>query len=142
MDFIESRLLGIQVDESGREAVLTFVDKAGSHFSLELHGLERLLVSELRQQNVVEEVIHWTKGVATSELRQAAFALMAGVSEEVCDPTMARVVHDTLDRVARGESELLEITAIFGAQILALFASMTLRDRVTVLSVDDGTFGT
>lgn len=124
MEFMESRLLGIQIDEAGREVVLSICDTNGKKFILELHGVERLLVNELRQQNVIEQMTHWTRGEPTVELREAAFALMTGVSEADCGAQLAAVAVSVVDRISRGELEMIEITAVFGAQILASFASI------------------
>lgn len=72
MKFMESRLLGIEIDKAGREVVLSVIDTNGVQIALELHGVERLLINELREQNVIEEVTHWTRGQSTVELREAA----------------------------------------------------------------------
>ncbi|HVZ42321.1 MAG TPA: hypothetical protein VHA82_00815 [Ramlibacter sp.] len=124
MRFIESRLLGIQIDEAGREVVLSFIDSQGRRFAVQLHGVERLLVSEMRQQNVVEAVTQWKRGGSPVGLREAAFSLMTGVDEKDCAPELAMVAREVADRVVRGDLELMEVNAIFGAQVLASFASM------------------
>ncbi len=129
MKFIESRLLGVQINDAGDEVLLSIVDTDGIHFTLTLHGVERLLVSELRQQNIIEEMTHWQKGASGALFREAVFLLMTGGFEEECDPQLALVAATHLDRVVRGELELMEISAIFGAQVLATFASMTSRTQ-------------
>lgn len=128
MRFMESRLLGAQIDETGREAVLSFIDPEGVRFTARLRGVERLLINEMRQQNVVEDMTHWKRGEDLSGLREAAFALMTGTAEKDCSPQLAVVARAAEDRVMRGELELMEITAVFGAQVLASFASMTLAE--------------
>ncbi|PTT89688.1 hypothetical protein DBR42_07390 [Pelomonas sp. HMWF004] len=126
MRFMESRLLGIQIDETGREVVLSLRDTEGAKFAVELRGVQRLLVNELRQQNVVEAMTHWKHGEPLDGLRDAAFALMTGVAEEDCSPQLAAVASAVVGRVVSGELELMEISAVFGAQLLASFTSMTL----------------
>ncbi|MFG6448906.1 hypothetical protein ACG0Z6_11745 [Roseateles sp. BYS180W] len=130
MNFMEGRLLGVGIDESGREASLSIIDTGGAKFIVELHGVERLLVHEFRQQNVIEELIHWKHGRPSGGLQEAAFFLTTGVAEKDCDPQMATVARAVVDRVVRGELEMMEITAVFGAQILASFASMTVCPQV------------
>ena len=127
MKFMESRLLGIQIDKTGREVLLSIVDTSGTQFDLKLHGVERLLVSEFRQQNVIEDMTHWTQGRSDLALREAAFFLMTGGAEGDCEPQLATMANAVVDRVVRGELEIMEITAIFGAQILAAFTSMTIQ---------------
>lgn len=127
MEFMESRLLGIQVDEAGCDVVLSVIDATGTKFALELHGVERLLVNELRQQNVIEAMTHWARGEPTVELREAAFILMTGATENDCGSQLAAAAYKVVDRVSTGELEMMAITAVFGAQVLASFASMTVR---------------
>jgi hypothetical protein len=127
MNLVEGRLLGVRVDETGREALLSIREKNGAKFDLELHGVERLVVNELRQQNVIEDMSHWTVGEVAAELREAAFFLMTGVAERDCGTQLAQVALGVVDRVARGQLEMLEITAVFGAQVIASFRSMTVR---------------
>jgi hypothetical protein len=127
MNFVESRLLGVHIDETGREVVLSLIDTSGTKFALQLHGVERLLINEMRQQNVIEDVTHWTRGESTAGLQEAAFALMAGAPEKDCGPQLAAVARGAVDKVARGELEMLEISAVFGAQMLASFASMSVQ---------------
>lgn len=70
---------------------------------------------------------HWTHGEPTAELREAAFILMTDVTENDCGSQLAAVAHKVVDRVSSGELEMMAITAVFGAQVLASFASMTVR---------------
>jgi hypothetical protein len=130
MKFIESRLLGVQIDKTGRTVLLSIIDAGGTPFTLTLHGVERLLINELRQQNIIEEMTHWSQGMSGVDLRAAAFFLMTGGSEEDCGQQLATVANTVVDRVVRGELEVMEITAIFGAQILASFASMTIQSEI------------
>jgi len=129
MQFVESRLIGLKNDETGRELVLSFIESGGRKFAVDLHGVERLLIQELRQQNVVEELVHWTQKSDAVGLREAAFALVAGVAEAECDPRLAVVAQNIVDRVMRGELEMLEIRAVFGAQGIASFARMAVRSE-------------
>lgn len=127
MNFVESRLIGIQIDETGREAALSLIGTDGVKFVLELHGIERLLITEMRQQNVVEDMLQWGAGDNSDELREAAFELMTGGAPQHCSQALATVVEEVVARVGRGELSMVEIRAIFGAQVLASFTSMTIR---------------
>jgi hypothetical protein len=111
----------------GRHVVLSFVGASGAKFLLELIGVERILVTEMRQQNIMEAMTHWVRGSPSDGLREAAFALMTGVDEKDCAPALLEVVQGVIDRVARGELSMIETHAIFGAQILATFSSMVTR---------------
>jgi hypothetical protein len=127
MNFVESRLLGVRIDQTGREASLSIKEKSGARFDLELRGVERLWVNEFRQQNIIEDLVHWTAGEASADLQKAAFFLMTGAAEQNFDVRLAQVASTVVDRVVRGELEMLEMTAVFGAQVIASFASMTVQ---------------
>jgi hypothetical protein len=127
MNFVETRLLGVRIDDTGREASFSIIDADGARSSLQLKGIEKLLVTDFRQQNIIEEMTHWTRGAPTAALREAAFFLMTGVAEEDCDSRLATIAQDVVLRVAQGELELMEITAVFGAQVLASFSSMIIQ---------------
>ena len=124
MDLVESRILGIQIDETGRNVVLSLIDTAGTKSHLELTGVERVLITEVRQQNVIEGMTHWVQGASIDGLREAAFALMTGAVEKDCDPSLAMIALGVVDRVVRGELAMMEIRAIFGAEVLSSFASL------------------
>ena len=124
--FTESRLLGVRVDEKQQEAVLSIVDTGGTEFIVRLCGLEKLLVEEFRQQNVIEEMRHWRVGALEGDWREAVNFLIAGAASTDSDPQLAKVVAAVVDRIARGELELIEISAVYGAQVLASFASMAI----------------
>ena len=124
MSLVENRILGFQLDEAGQEVILSLIDTNGLKFALYLHGVEQLLISEVRQQNVIEELTHWVGETETPELREAAFMLLTGTQEKECPVDLAIVACKAIDRVVRGEIEMIEIKAIYGAQLLALFNSM------------------
>lgn len=130
MEFIGSRLLGVQIDKTGHEALLSIIDTNDTQFTLKLHGVERLLIDEMRQQNVIESMTHWVQGMPEASLREAALFLITGGSEKDCGSPLSMVASNVVDRVVRGELEMMEITAIYGAQILALFASMTIQSEI------------
>ena len=127
MEFIESRLTGVRIDKTGREASLSITQRNGSELTLNLHGVEKLLINELRQQNIIEEVTHWTNEIPKNKLREAASYLVTGGICKDEGSELMIAVDQLVHKVVNGEIEMLEITAIFGAQILASFASITIK---------------
>ncbi len=127
MNFVESRLLGVKVDDSGRKISLSITCGNGDKVVLDLHGIERFLVHEMRQQNIIENLTHWEKGEQSIDLREAAYFLMTGMAEIDCESQMGAIANSAIDRVMQGELEILEITAVFGAQVIASFKSLTVR---------------
>lgn len=125
INFVESRLLGIEIDDSGREISLSIINVTGNKIVLELHGVERFIAHEIRQQNIIERITHWKRGGQFAGLREAAYFL-AGMAESDCKSGLD-VVSSMVNRVMQGEFEMMEITAIFGGQIIASFSSLTVR---------------
>ncbi|WP_146749257.1 hypothetical protein [Paracidovorax anthurii] len=129
VSFIESRLVGVGLNKNGKELTLFITLKGGTDVAIEMHNVDKLLINEFRQSNIIDEVNHWTHESCTDELRQAVFYLTTGRSEDECDCKMLSVATNALECINRGEMEIMEITAIFGAQILASFSSMTIRQK-------------
>ena len=129
MKFVESRLLGIKISETGDTLLLSIVEVGGASFTVNLAGVEKLVISEFRQQNIIEDMTHWKQGSTDPSAREATFYLMTGGPEETCDPNLVNVVNAVVKRIESGDIELMEITAIFGAQIIALFASLTIQPK-------------
>lgn len=127
MNFVESKLLGVKIDDLGREISLSIICANGDRVVLDLHNVERFLVHEMRQQNIIENLTHWKKGGQSTALREAAYFLMTGVAERDCGPQMAVVANSVIGRVMQGELEMMEVAAVFGAQIIASFTSLTVR---------------
>ena len=129
MNFVESRLLGVQIDESRQEVSISGKNSIGKNFELKLHGVEKIIVNDFRQQNIIEDMTHWTVSASASDvaLRESVFFLMTGATESDCNSKLFQVALAVIDRVITGELEMLEITAIFGAQVIASFTSMNIR---------------
>jgi hypothetical protein len=124
MNFVESKLCGIHIDDSAHGVELSLAEAGGRRFTLKLRGVDKLLVNELRQQNTIQDVVHWTSERSHTGLRQAAFALYVDAEEAACSPAQVAVVLKVVERVQRGGLEMMEISAVYGAQMLASFESM------------------
>ena len=127
-NLIESRLVGVTIEEDGRLLALSFIKTDGARLLIALQGVERFLLSEMRNQNVVESVTTWSGCCATEELRDTAFALIAGRPEADCDQRFVPVVDEILGRVARRGLVFLELRAIYGAEVLACAESIAVQE--------------
>ena len=116
----ESRLLGISTSSGERSASLSLRTIDGVLITLKVSELERMLVSEMREQNIVDEVVEWTGKRIDPSVLASLFFLLANTDEQNCNPVLADKVRETYAKVSRGELILLEISAVYGAQVLAL----------------------
>lgn len=124
-EFCRKQIAGIEIDDSDYEISLSIINVTGNKIVLELHGVERFIAHEIRQQNIIEDITHWKRGGQFAVLREAAYFL-TGMAESDCESGLA-VVSSMVNRVMHGELEMMEITAIFGGQIIASFSSLTVR---------------
>jgi hypothetical protein len=131
LDFlVESRIIGVSIGETGKEVDITFVGTDGHRYLLSIGGVDRLLVSELREQNVVEEITHWKCVQNGGEIREQVFLLVAGCPERYCDVNIVPIVERKIHQVLSERLELMEITAIAGASVLITFVSLKVH-RIT-----------
>jgi hypothetical protein len=116
----ESRLLGVSTSSGERSASFSLRTTDGVLVTLKAIELERMLVSEMREQNIIDEVIEWTGKRIDPSVLASLFFLLANTDEQNCNPVLAETVRETYAKVSRGELILLEISAVYGAQVLAL----------------------
>lgn len=126
MQITESKLLGIKINDSGEEVELTILDIRGKLFTIKLHNVEKLIITEFRQQNIIDYMTHCKIGSIKKEIEDIAIFLAPRnlIDEEKSKSNT--VAEDITNRVTLGKLELIEITSIFGAQIIASFSSMSI----------------
>lgn len=120
-DFMESKLLGFDIDESGKGAIFRLRLQNAQHINISINGIERLLITEIRDQNVIEYIYILPENEDKQLLRESAFWLFGNSSEECCLEKIKPFVENAIDRVKSGDLMLMDVTAIYGAQVLAAF---------------------
>jgi hypothetical protein len=124
-DFMESRLLGVALNDNNSEVKLSFVDTSARSFSIKLKGIDRLRVDGFREQNVIENFAYWANGQSAG-LREAVFDLISGRKELECSSEQRAIAESLVSAICNGEVAMLSLTAIYGAEVLATFQSMEL----------------
>jgi hypothetical protein len=128
VELVESYLMGVRADWSRREVQLTFRLRTGEHeVRLLARGVERLLVNELMEQNMVHEVRVSGSETAPDNAEELLtgflFPWEAG-SEVALNAAQLAKLHACTEAVRDGRKILLELEAVIGATVLLLAESV------------------
>ncbi len=134
VELVESYFVGVWADWSRREVQLTFRLRTEHEVRLLARGVERLVVNELIEQNIVHEV-----RVSGSETApDNAEELLAGLlfpweagSEVALNAAQLAKLHACTEALRDGRKILLEIEAVIGATVLLLAESVEWLDPFT-----------
>jgi hypothetical protein len=117
--FIEANFIGMELSGSPKVVKLTFTEPNGKRFSLIGSNLHRLLVSELRETNVVDRVNLWDATADPDDYRDALCDLVSG-QDDPKNPDWSRLIETEIKLIRDGTKIFASIEAIYGAQILML----------------------
>lgn len=118
-EFVESQLLFVKCLEKGKCVELTFSLPGGIERIVRAEGVSRMLIQEMREQNVVEYIDLFDSTRTSGELELAVKMLV--VPCECEDPgVFAPVIESIINQIVVGEQVLLSITPVYGASVLLL----------------------
>jgi len=121
---MESRFLGFEISKSGKNASFKIRLTDSNIVSINIYGIEKLIINEVREQNIIEEISFWPGNSDRDALRAAAFWLFGNSPEEDCVEAIKSNVQASIDRIVNGDLMLMDGVAIYGAEVLAAFLSM------------------
>lgn len=98
-DFIEARLIGLQIDHDTATAILTLRDTKNSIWTLTAAGIEDMKISEFRSQNILDRIFIWD------------FESNPDDYKALLEPNNAELLQSIQNR----ELVIIEIEAIYGA---------------------------
>lgn len=123
-EFVDSHLTSIRCCEKEKRVEFAFALPSGTDRLLEVDGLDRMLIHEMREQNIVESVEVYDSTCSEDDMRWAVEMLTAPGG--TVDPIpFAPVIRSVMNRIAIGEQVLLAITPVYGAMVLALAAQVS-----------------
>jgi hypothetical protein len=118
-EFVESRLTSVKCLEKGKCVELAFSLAAGTERKVVAEGVGRMLVQEMREQNVVEYIELLNSTSNAEDVQQAVKVLI--VPCECEDPGVyAPIIESTTEQIVAGDHVLMIITPVYGASILLL----------------------
>ncbi|MDN7466124.1 hypothetical protein [Burkholderia gladioli] len=116
-DFVEARIVGIEVDQDAKTATVKIDGRQCRYCTINLQGVERLLVNEFRENNVIDNVKLWkTDGLG---LREALAVLISSSNELAQQAVFGSEIERSRNQVASSTHVLLEIEPVYGAGIIA-----------------------
>ena len=116
---VEAHLISIEISEEQKAIKLALRDVNGKSFWLSAQGLHRLVVSELRETNVIECVNIWDSSDDPASYKNSLRGLVCGESD-TRDARWKEVLELEMEAVRNGSRVFTEIDAVYGAQALIL----------------------
>lgn len=128
INFMESKLVGFSVSNSRKEVSVTVKLIGAKMLKITMYGVEKFVMNEVREQNIIEEIYLWPENSDRQLLKEAAFWLFGNSSEENCIETVRPSVQKAVDRVINGDLMLMDAKAIYGAEFLAAFSAVDINE--------------
>lgn len=125
INFVEARITAISVKEETKSLEIFFKAQDSSVFVLVAHEIDRLLISEFREQNIVDRVHVWDSTSLLRDYRSSLVELLFGSSEIVMSPELGQLVQLAIDEIQSGAKVLFEIEPLYGAAVNLLAKKIT-----------------
>jgi hypothetical protein len=118
--FVEGYLTGVVINDLEKAVDIFLRDRAKARFVIRLKGVERFLVDEMREQNIIDNVALWKGGSGAGDLRSAISWLVYGRDDEVGGQQFSSMILQVEQLIRQEERVLLRIEPVFGATVIAL----------------------
>lgn len=125
-DFTESHLVGVRVDESNQTINIDIILTSGTGYSLRLQEVERFDLSEMSTTNIIESISIWTNRNQRSEYLETLRCLVGNETIEKDSTVFDVPIERVVQKIERGERVMIEISAVYGAQVIALAGSVSI----------------
>lgn len=127
--FIESHLTGVAIDDSQRLIRIYLRDVAHQRSIITISGVDRFVVNEMRETNIVECISCWNARSSDADYREALAFLITGKYDDDIDAAFELLIDKASESICKGEKILLEIEPIYGAQVIALAAGISIESN-------------
>ena len=125
--FAESLLLGVTVDEAERSVAVTVRTAiVRDKFTFMLRGIDRFLLDDMREQNVIDEIMIWDSSAARSDYHDTLAALVGAKAQAGSDDPFAQLVDNLSAEIMSGKKTLIQIVPVAGASIVGLAQEVVL----------------
>lgn len=89
-------------------------------------GVDRFLLNEMREKNIVETTRIWDRQDSQDSLKSAISLLVTGSTKDDYDKAFTPIIQRAIEKIENGENILLEINPVYGTEILVLAISASL----------------
>lgn len=134
--FVEGYVTGVVNNDLDKVVEIFLRDRARATFVIRLRGVERLLVDEMRQQNIIDNIRLWKGRNGGDDLHSAVSWLVSGSGDEVWAKQFSSEILQVEELVRHQERVLLRIEPVYGATVVALARTCSL-EPVHILSGSD-----
>src|SRR5688572_5843748 len=118
-EWIESRVTAVTLIEP-REVVIA-LEHRGKRGFLRSDGLDRLIVNEFTQQNVVEQINLWASDSDAESYYSALAEIVSGVASNPGEKNdLLAAIENEVAAIRESRKVLLEIEPVYGAHIIVL----------------------
>lgn len=115
----ESNLTGIQLQENSK--IHIHIRKLNQEpFMIVLEGVDRFVLNEFREQNIVDRVTVWDSDSDLNNYVRILKNLLSGSFDDEVDPRFTPMIDKEIVAIKSGNKILLEIEPVYGAWITAL----------------------
>ena len=130
-EFVESRLTSVRCFEKEKRVEFMFSLQNGGERIVAAEGVSRMLVQEMREQNIVERIDVYDSNSRNEDLQWAARVL--AIPDDTTDPAaFTSVIESIVNQVITNGQVLIVITPVYGATVIALAS----KSRTSVLTVE------
>ena len=128
-ELIDARLVGVTHKLSVNDIILAFSKRSGL-VEIRALSVERILISDFTEQNVVDEItIHAGREERTIlKERIAELLFRCSAADAMSKPTFSEKLNATLREVEAGEKVFLEVIPVVGASVSLLALKLEILD--------------
>lgn len=126
-DFVEARIVGIEVRHDRQTAKIVTEGLNCRYSSINLQGVERILVNEFRETNVIESATLWAANL--SPLTEKLAFLISNSDDLSRQADFKEAIEEVKSKIEAGTLVFFEIEPIYGAWIMALVRDVACLDR-------------
>jgi hypothetical protein len=123
--FIESRLVNVDFNEDEKSVAIGLILGSKGKAKIVLQGIDIFILSEMRERNIVESILVYDDHADRTEFDSTLSMLISGYPDKnAYDKSFLTVIESAALSIESGQQILVEIRAIFGAQVVALVDSI------------------
>jgi len=124
-DFVEARITGIALLDESKTVRISLRGQAKQCFTLIAEGVDRIVVNEFREQNIVDRLTVWDSKTDPTEYRSTLVSLISGLIGDAVDPAWNPVIEREIEAISLGSKVLIEMEPVFGASVILLARKFT-----------------
>jgi hypothetical protein len=128
-DFIESHITGVTLDDSLRLIKIYVRSIDHQQFTITISGVDRFVINEMREINIIDSISCWNERSSYRDYSESLIFLITGKQDNSDDHAFSVTVEKAKESICKGEKILLEIFPVYGAQVMALAADVSISDH-------------